>query len=149
MQQDLIKLPQGFDDAGRQVVELLFDRGGIDFKIKVFRGESHQHDHVFFVPKSQAPRAAKLLFHFWEFEEGSATPLVGFSGSCEACGADVVDVYDCPDCGISLAIPYHRPDWLWGTWFRSWGLDVDFAPKEEDPPMAPTPLPPTSRASKK
>ena len=126
-----VPLPEAFATLDKSPIEMLFQKGQVRFRVQYvhpppseFAGmaqEGGDTGHLFFVHEDDLPRAASLLFHFWEvrLEDPDADPG-SFTGTCECCGTAVVAVEVCPECELRLV--HRAQETAWTRWFRELGV---------------------------
>ncbi len=104
----LVKVPK-FSAGEVPDIEEIFLENNIPYEIHPVTGKScsscTSEEYAFHVPEESFSSAIKLLKDYYALrDEGSSSRY--FSGECPACGTRGVNVKECPDCGLTLAVDY-------------------------------------------
>ena len=80
------------DEAG-----ITYERQGIIASVSRYGGRV---EFLFSVPDDRLIDAVQVIKSYYGFLDA---PAEAVSGTCPACGAAVTNVFECPDCGLTLS----------------------------------------------
>ncbi len=95
----MAEIPQ-FSLAESEEIGTMLDEVGIPYERDVAASGRGHIGFLFSVPDDRLADAVQVIKSYYGFLDA---PAEAVSGTCPACGATVQNVFECPDCGLSLS----------------------------------------------
>lgn len=95
----MAEIPQ-FSITESEELGTLLDEAGIPYERNVAASGRGHIGFLFSVPDDRLADAVQVIKSYYGFLDA---PAEAVSGTCPACGATANNVFECPDCGLSLS----------------------------------------------
>ncbi|MCC7299475.1 MAG: hypothetical protein IT583_00140, partial [Verrucomicrobia bacterium] len=99
-----MKIIPEFSMEEAEAIGDIFDKQGISFERDASPASAKNkyglYTYFFCVPDDRFEDAIQMIKSYYGFLDG---PVEAVSGTCPACGATVTNVFECPECGLTLS----------------------------------------------